>query len=307
MKVINQVMKNTKLQEFISQEFREKKSYKYCILIDCDNTTGYLLFEDEGEIYLEKTLLSMGKSMDAEILSSVSAAINIPDTDGLEKLLYNEKSEVNKKLQRYIYSDGLMNGKLFDDRSEKNDCKGLEASIAEQKRMIFKFADDVQLECEKEKIDENESFFVLAGRTLKFALIKIYYLAVMSYDPLLADPRVALYEDVIGDCDFEKKNIWKSSDIIMQTEVGEKTITLDVCDVASEIAEYTGPIFMSSDDVLRVEVDGKIIKVPMPYSIKPLDSDLVEIALFGDGGKKYIRVKRCLYPTRYYDVELVEE
>ena len=48
-------------------------------------------------------------------------------------------------------------------------------------------------------------------------------------------------------------------------------------------------------------------KVELPYKINPLECDVIEAAAFKRENKSYLRIRRCQYPTRFYDILLDNE
>ena len=73
------------------------------------------------------------------------------------------------------------------------------------------------------------------------------------------------------------------------------------------INEYTGPIFITVNESLIVEINKCMKKVELPYKINPLDCDVIEAAAFKRENKSYLRIRRCQYPTRFYDILLDNE
>lgn len=307
-------VKNLKLSEAVKQKFRDTKAARFCLVLNSDEFSGKLLYEEDGDIYLKRRITLGGRNAKDQILEGIEHQIRAADSSIICDELYSSFSDFNSILRRYIVSNRIMNNKLLSVGRVELDCGTVEKCLSICKASVIKLIELVAKVCSEESIDDNDLIIFIIGKAADIHLIKHYYLSELSYDPNIADSRIAVLSAEAMDEEFTLKevkhdNVEKSSIHVLLTLQSDQkvpeSIEANIFKSDDEIKDYIGPIFIATNENLNIEIDGELYKVNLPYSTVPIDCDLIEVGFFlRDNKESYVRIKRCQHPDCHYDVLL---
>lgn len=167
----------------------------------------------------------------------------------------------------------------------------------------------------EEKCNSDNCKIAIVGKMAKFYPIVFSVKETMSFDPFLADDRYVsddYTDDVekiidIGRSEYERlleKEREAFITIYKDKKCNRKKLIISDTIGDSSKIEFVGPIFISENEKIELIINSKSYNLDLPYSIKPLDCDLIEVAGYIRDEKITIRIRRYTQPTKVYDISL---
>lgn len=224
----------------------------------------------------------------------------------------------NKKMRMYYQSEKQLNSNFADALGLDLDCAGFEKIFDVALNRMGELLLELDDLWTKTKFDESESRFIIVGKAALYYPIVHCIKGFLTFDPFLPDDRFVsdVYPDradkiiSIGEQEYGKKK--KSERVIYVILAKENNLSekkqLPVPDESHDDTvktDYLEPIFVSADDQLKIEVNSKKMLIDIPYSIAPLDCDVIGIGACMSDNKPIIRIRRYNHPARIYDIPVV--
>lgn len=259
----------------------------------------------EGHTYLDDFLTGLRKSLPGILEGE------------FQQIVESWPEEMERKLRRFLRSEGQLDEMALKLGGTALSCSELKSALgAAEERVKTLLTASLEL-LEKNEVDEDAVRVILVGRGGENCLLTHLIRAEWSFDPFLSDPRFVneTYPDSPSRIAAAEESIRKQRAAFGQEitlhlfdREGEQSLvplaTRETPAAALDAAHYLGPIFVAEGEPLRLETDGKIWEAVLPYSISPLDSDLIEAAVVRKGGETVLRIRRCIDPARVYDLPM---
>lgn len=224
----------------------------------------------------------------------------------------------NSIMENYYRSEGLMDTSLKELIGAEIKCSDMENVFRTPKdrlNILFSSLDELW---EQFGFEEENTNIMLIGKCADLFPIRFFVKEFFSFDPFLADDRYVndTYSDKPSQiCEIgrrlleEKRKIDEAVFVCVYDNISGKKVKqkLLLCnEEESEETEYLGPIFVSVKDGLEFDVNNEKRNIALPYSIEPLDCDVVDVGLKMKKGAVVISIRRFDYPTRIYEVPISE-
>ena len=314
-------LNNKELDELIYQFFDKNEYAENCILINADEQRVLILGKEAEKLYRKKELLHDDVIMQVkdEVLNGIKGRLTSEDANDICEALYDEKSEINKSLRKYIVSGRLID--VLPDQWENitASCLEIENYFSKYKDGLIHFLEEVNAICESIEIDTDKCFWVVAGQVTNSFLVRYYYSQNISFDPIIANPKLLFFPKGFRMEDYEEKTEKTNASLSNKAKADEPedksevsislygdnqmhTIGLNVSEDKKAVIDYIGPIFVAYDDKIEVHLEDIVKKISLPYNVLPFDSDLVDIAAIIKENQLFLRIRRSQYPTRMYDI-----
>ena len=224
----------------------------------------------------------------------------------------------NKKMRMYYQSEKQLNSNFADALGLDLDCVGFEKIFGTALNRMGELLLMLNDLWPKTKFDESDSRFIIVGKAALYYPIEHCIKEFLTFDPFLPDDRFVsdTYPDradmiiSIGEQEYDKKRRSERVIYLILTKENNRSekIQLSVSDEPHDDTakiDYLEPIFVSADDQLELEVNSKKTLIDIPYSIAPLDCDVIGIGACMSGNNPIIRIRRYNHPDRIYDIPVV--
>lgn len=240
------------------------------------------------------------------------------DYSSITDCLQMRLDSFNHMMRNYFRSARQLNSSFKELLGLEMNCSDFENlfKIVEDKiNRLFSSIDDKWAKCE---FDENEVRIIIIGKAAIFYPIEYYIKSHLTFDPFLTDERFAndSYPDsadkivIIGTEAYIKKKSQEHEIYIhilnVETDLVEKKkLSFSSQQNITEKLKYYGPILVTVHEPIKLEIDSKTKLIKVPYSIDPLEGDIVEVGICLNDGRPAIRIRRHYYPTRIYDIPII--
>lgn len=282
-----------------------------------DYSVGFCTCMKDGDIKIVCSTTLPGNNLCIEDINGVFCK-KVKNYKSINDCVIANIKNFNQRMRLYYQSERQMNVHFDDILGIDIDCTGFEdvfKTVESKLNQLFSFLDDLW---EKSKFDESEARIIIVGKTAVFYPIEYYVKSYLTFDPFLADDRFTndTYSDAedliisIGEQEYNKKKnqereIYINFLNVRGFKTQKKKLVLDPGQSDAEEIEFFGPIFVSKDAQIEFEVNSKKRMVDIPYSVEPLDSDVIEVGVCLNDDKPVIRIRRYNHPAQIYDVPVI--
>ena len=232
------------------------------------------------------------------------------------KVLEGHLGTFNSVMENYYRSEGQMDTSFKELIGTEIKCSDMESIFRTPEDRLNKLFSSLEESWEKAGFEEENTNIMLIGKCADLFPIRYFVKAFFSFDPFLADERYVndTYSDKpsqiceIGQKMLEEKRKREEEvfvyvyDNISEKKVKQKLLLRNKEE--NEEIEYFGPVFVSVKDGLEFEVNTEKKKIALPYSVEPLDCDVVDVGLQMKKDVIAIIIRRFDHPTRIYEVPM---
>lgn len=223
----------------------------------------------------------------------------------------------NAKMKMFYQSERQMNPEFKDIFELDLDCSGFDDVFCIARKKIEELLSALEEQWEDTKFDEEKCDILIVGKAAKFYPINHCIKEFLTFDPFLPDDRFVCdtYSDGVDEIvnlgmeEYKKRQEQdrKLFISVFGTDKKREKKQIPISDLTENDneVEYLAPMFITADDKLEFENNSKKISVDIPYSIDPLDCDLIEIGACIIDGRPSVRLRRYNHPTRIYDIPVV--
>jgi hypothetical protein len=222
----------------------------------------------------------------------------------------------NRSLKNYYLSDRAVNGTVFAFSDIMITCEELERSFHFVKSKVKELGNRIKKQVSEEELQETN--ILILGKAQELFSVMYYIREQLSFDPLLPDKRFINSElqDSYTDIVSLGNNLLKEMKTLKHTysllgfnmEKGSLETLYSVQkgqpNVDIEKLQFSTPLLVYAEDKLTIRSDDTDLEIKIPYSLTPLDSDLVEIAIGSQNNVDTLFIRRCRFPTQIYNVKL---
>lgn len=222
----------------------------------------------------------------------------------------------NSIMENYYRSERQMNTSFKELIGTEIKCSDMDIVFKTPENRLNTLFSSLDESWAKSEFEEENTNIMVVGKCSDLFPIRYFVKSYFSFDPFLADERYVndaygdrpsqIYE--IGKKLLEEKRK-KEEEVfvyVYDNESGKKIKQkLLLCDKeeTGEI-DYFGPVFVSVKDGLEFEVNSEKKKITLPYSVEPLDCDVVDVGFKMKNDVVIINIRRFNYPTRKYEVPM---
>jgi hypothetical protein len=287
------------------------------IVIDLDDCSyGLCSCGSQGET----KLIQSGTSGNADLWEMCSEAVRKTAGDDypfdISHEMQNQLTAGNDILYNYIISDRMLDAELLHFAERMVTCREFEELISEAKEKLDEMFSHINENVSKEILAD--SSIIVLGRAQQVFLITYYIKEYLCADPLLADERYRniefsdSYDNIvkIGTDLYESGSRTRHgiSLRLYDKETGSDTeLMLPEKNQNGEDLhkpEYIGPVLLTENDTITLEIDGEKTEIKVPYSFGPMESDLAELGIEMKGEQIVLNFRRCRFPSRIYSFEI---
>lgn len=230
--------------------------------------------------------------------------------------LERQLPEANRALENYFTSDRLLDSTALTISGQTLPCSQVEGAFAPARELLHTLLQQGEAlvpEAEREAL----RVFPL-GQAAGCYLVEHAIRAYFSADPLLPDDR--LVSDGFAQDSAQliaqgmaiaeaKATVAHTVTLVLTQEPDGATQEIPLLTKGAPPTQvtpegYIGPVYIANGQPILLKVDGHIRKLPLPYAVAPLDSDLIDLAAGGDGSGVALTIRRSRMPTRVYEVPL---
>lgn len=296
---------------------RDRKAPLQCLVLDLEDCSwGICRPDSRGRVELTASQSSMGTDLWQMCIRAAAKEDSQEVLAQVQQQMEGTLSQANDALHHYLVADREMDLPLFSFPDGRISCREFEERLGPVKEKLEELMDSVMGVADSRELETME--IILLGRAQELFLVTYYIRERFCGDPLLPDERfrneefedpyteivrlgrelsasVRVFEHSLSVLVYDRDS--DSYDRILTVEQGTEKKD-------SGQLDYKGPIFMSREDKLQVQIDDRTIEIGIPYSFLPLDSDLVEVALGGQKDRDELAIRRCRFPGRVHMVEL---
>lgn len=285
-----------------------QKNNTYTAILDLDRFSVCMVEgrekDTEGSLFPGE---EVSREKSGRLLEDIAASPVCEGTDAraVYQALFASGGKKSGVLKRYILSDRLQDGILFRVGERAFHCGDAERLLQGARERIGEMAGYVTEYCKTRRIDENEIGILCLGENAELYLFDRYLREALSLAPLLPDPRFFTYSGEVED-DLGPRISREERELFLmlmpggQPAGGAERHRLDPEDPGT----FVGPVFVGAGEKIKLVWGGVPFEVELPYPMGALDSDLVELSLYREEGRQYLRMRRYLHPTRIYDILL---
>lgn len=222
----------------------------------------------------------------------------------------------NGIMENYYRSEGQMDTSLKELIGAEIKCSDMEIVFKTPEDRINTLFSSLEGLWEQSGFDEENTNIMLIGKCADLFPIRYFVKAFFSFDPFMTDERYVndTYSDKPSQvCEIgkrlleEKRKKEKDVFVCVYDNISGKKVKQKLLlhneEEVGEI-EYFGPIFVSVKDGLEFDVNNKKRNIALPYSVEPMDCDVVDVGLKIKKGAVVISIRRFDYPTRIYEVPM---
>lgn len=289
----------------------------YIVVFNVDDySIGFCTCTKEGQV---KTIDSRALSVKSSCMDDIHMIFcdTTKSKDSICDCVNSCLDGFNNKMWTYYQSERRMNPDFKDTLGIDLDCAGFDSVFNVARSRLGELLLELDDLWSKTKFNEDESRFIIVGKAALYYPIEHYIKEFLTFDPFLPDDRFVsdTYPDKadeiidIGTREYSKKkeserNIYIKIVKGNNSDEKKKIPVLDTHEDGAKI-EYLEPIFISADDQLEFELNLKKLHIDIPYSIAPLDYDIIGVGASISDNKLIIRLRRYNHPTRIYDILVV--
>lgn len=222
----------------------------------------------------------------------------------------------NSVMENYYRSEGQMDTSFKELIGTEIKCSDMESIFRTPEDRLNKLFSSLEESWEKAGFEEENTNIMLIGKCADLFPIRYFVKVFFSFDPFLADERYVndTYSDKPSQiCEIgqkmleEKRKREEEVFVYVYDNISEKKMKQKLLlrnKEENEEIEYFGPVFVSVKDGLEFEVNTEKKKISLPYSVEPLDCDVVDVGLQMKKDVIAIIIRRFDHPTRIYEVPM---
>ncbi len=236
--------------------------------------------------------------------------------DDLLDVLGNHLDTFNSTMENYYRSDGQMDGSFQGLIGTEMKCSDIENVFKTPEERLNKLFSSLEKSWETSGFEEESTKIMLIGKSADLFPIRYLVKSYFSFDAFLADERYVndAYDEKpsriceIGNNLLEEKRKKQEEvyicvyDNISGEKVKQKLLLSN--EGEDGVVEYFGPVFVSTKEGLEFEVDEEKKNIALPYSVDPLNCDVVDVGLRRKKDVVVINIRRFDFPTRVYEVPM---
>lgn len=302
------------LYDFVQQELSSQKEY---LVIDLDDSScGYCICNGKADLQLSKCWAESNKNLWSELLDSIKNMLAASQVIDLEAEVEKQLISANKALHNYFLSGKTLNSDAFSFPGSTISCAELDEKLSVLKEEISNLISHaLELVAPEKVLHVN---IIILGKAQELYLVMYYIREQLSYDPMLPDERFRNaefkdhYTDIVkkGEMLFEAMTALKHTYSLLafnpESNSFDTVYTVSKEEAKSNPAElvFSEPILLCDDDKLSIKADDSILNIPLPYTIAPSQSDLIDAAIGLNHNEDTLFIRRCRFPTRIYSVKL---
>lgn len=222
----------------------------------------------------------------------------------------------NKIMKNYYRSDGHMDTSFKESIGLEINCSDIEIIFKATEDRLNKLFSSLDEYWYNSGFKEEDTNIMMVGKCADLFPIRYFVKSYFSFDPFLADERYVndIYSDKpsqiyeVGKKLFNEKRkraeeIFVSVYDRIEGKSMKQKLSLSNNKETEEI-NYFGPIFVSVDEGLEFEVNSEKKTIILPYSVEPLDCDVVDVGLQIRNDIFIISIRRFYYPTKIYEIPI---
>lgn len=302
------------LYHYANQKSTSQKSYLVIDLDDC--SYGFCYCSENYKTRLCSSWTSIHVSIWDACVNAIKKLVE-------KSYPYDVKTEIeaqfitaNSAWKNYYFSDKAVNSEVFAFSDTMITCEELEHSFHFVKEKVKELGTRIKKQVSEEELLETN--ILILGKAQELYSVMYYIREQLSFDPLLPDERFRNSElqDSYADIVSLGKNLLKEMKTLKHSysllgfnmEKGALETLYSVQkgqpDVDIEKLQFSAPLFVCPGDKLTIQSDDTDLEIKIPYSLTPLDSDLVEVAIGLQDNVDTLFIRRCRFPTQIYNVKL---
>lgn len=302
------------LYDFVQQKLSSQKEY---LVIDLDDSScGYCTCNGKTDIRLNKSWAENNESLWSVLLESIKKMAASSHVIDLEGEVQRQLISANETFHNYFLSGKTLNGEAFSFSGFTISCAELDEKLSDIKEKISKLLSHAIDMVPAEKI-LNANIIIL-GKAQELYLTMYYIREQLSYDPMLPDERFrnAEFKDHYTDIVKNGKALFKEMSALKHTysllafnpesNSFDAVYTMTKEEAKGNAAElvFSEPILLCDGENLSIKADDAILHISLPYTIAPLKSDLIDVAIGLKNNEDTLFIRRCRFPTRIYNIKL---
>ncbi len=221
----------------------------------------------------------------------------------------------NGIMENYYRSEGQMDTSFKELIGAEIKCSDMENVFKTSEDKLNMLFSSLEGLWEQAGFEEENTNIMLIGKCADLFPIRYFVKAFFSFDPFLADERYVndAYSDKpsqvyeIGKRLLEEKRRKEEEAFVcVYDNISGKKVKQKLLLHSEENGEieYFGPIFVSAKDGLEFDVNSEKRNIALPYTVEPLDCDVVDVGLKMKKDVVVIIIRRFDYPTRIYEVPM---
>lgn len=285
------------------------------VVFNVDNySVGFCKSNQNGQIAILTSKILESKS---SCIEDINAAFQnaVKKKIDIFEYISPHLDSFNEKMKIFYQSERQMNSEFKDIIELDFDCSRVEDMFSTSKKKIEELLNMSEELWEDTKFDEEKCEILIVGKAALLYPIKHYIKEFLTFDPFLPDDRFVsdTYSDGVDEIvnlgmeEYKRKQEQELFITVfgINNKRNKRKIPVSVLSENGGELEYSDPIFITVDDRLKFEINSKKINIDIPYSIAPLDCDLIEIGACMIDSKLSVRLRRYNHPTRIYDIPVV--
>lgn len=316
-------MSISKFEAAVIYDYRNRKTkikdvLQYLVLDLDECSLGICLCDAKGETRLvDSYAVSGNHNLWHDCVSEVKKFLGNQYIFDVQQEMINQIKTSNNAVENYLRSDRVFDPCMFRFSENTISCSEFENCIQQVKQNLYALFDEVSKRISRDTIPDIK--IIVLGYAQELYLTDYYIRDYFSAEPFLADDRFvnSMFQDhyskvvEIGmEYYMEKNNVNHTYTLILLDKQSE-TIE-EICFIkkgqskkALEELQYIGPIYLSGDETVSIQVDSEITNIRIPYSFMPVHDDLIDVAIGMKDDLPNLFIRRCRFPAQVYNVELV--
>lgn len=301
--------------DYKNSGFTEAQQY---LVIDLDDyTAGVCRCSSplKTELRCQYHLAETG-NMYADLINGLTKLCGDISENDVEQMINEQLGSANKIMNDYLLSERINDKTAFTFNQTELSCSAIENSLQKPQKKVKELCTYIKGGFTE---DEMESMrIIVLGKAQEFRLCTYYLRESLSEDPFLEDSRFInpllkhhWSEIVKIGIEYLKtaQTVPHEYSLVLFDAKTAETVRLKLADKNTNIQEikkpkYIGPIYVSDEDGLQIETEAGNMNLKLPYSFRPIDSDLIDVALISEDSTMKLMIRRCRFPTKIYKVNL---
>lgn len=268
---------------------------KICILINTDDYSGKIVKVSEGKMILINKTEYGNDSGYEDLEERMADRYSFSKNDIAD--LTDMKSEINRKLKRYIKSNRIINSILVEGIS----CQNLEDELADVKGNLIILLSKIQELIATKNMDE--SCYLIYGKICGNYLIERYLREALSYDADLEDPLLYINSAIVDAGELCKKEVLNDIQIVLcGLDNQEKRVNI-ACSKDRENG-FFGPIYSVGKSIITLEGEDEVWNIKLPFQTDDNDAELIEINLVHNENEDSILLIKRVSSNEIFDIAL---
>ena len=300
--------------DFAHHSYSSEKDY---LVFDLDDSScGYCTCNGKTDIRLNESWTANNDNLWSVLIESIKKiAVNSHLID-FEGEVERQLIPANEAFHNYFLSGKKVNGEAFSFSNVIISCKELEEGLSVLKEILYNLLSRAKNMVTAPKLlDVN---IIVLGKAQELFLAMYYLREQLSFDPMLPDERFRNtefkdpYAEIVknGKALFESMTALKHTYSLLAFNPDSNsfdtiyTVSKKDTKMNAEELEFSEPIFLCDGETISVKADDSVLDISLPYTITPLKSDLIEVAIGLSNNEDTLYIRRSRFPTRIYEVKL---